>query len=47
MMQPDQYSLMKLDKEEERLQRELEVLRRHVKNVEELVQSLKRTRRKL
>jgi len=47
MMQTGYGSLMTLDKEEERLQRELEVLRRHVKNVEELVQSIQKTRRKL
>ncbi|NIM21934.1 MAG: hypothetical protein GTN64_05885 [Candidatus Latescibacteria bacterium] len=47
MMKTGYSFLMKLDKEEERLQRELEVLRRHVKNVEELVQSIRKTRRKL
>jgi chaperonin cofactor prefoldin len=34
--------LMKLDKEKERLLRQLEVLRRHMKNVEEQMQSVKK-----
>ncbi len=45
MIRVDESPLIKMDKKEERLLRQLAVLRRHMRNVEEQMQAIKKRQR--